>query len=94
MAGGAEVLGAGTRITKGGGVVAETQQRANDAETLRYIGAAQDLLRDADSHVRLRTYKDAGTDEYGALADSIGEILGLARVALSLAGSAEADGRE
>jgi hypothetical protein len=75
--------------------VAETQQRANDAETLRYIGAARDLLRDADSHVRLRTYKERRRHgRIGALADSIGEILGPARVALSLARSAEADGRE
>jgi hypothetical protein len=67
--------------------VAETQQRANDAETLRYIGAARDLLRDADSHVRLRTYKERQRRRHGRirrlLADSIGEILGLARVALS-----------
>jgi hypothetical protein len=36
---GAEVFGADTRIAKGGGVVAETQ-RANDAQALRYVGAA------------------------------------------------------
>jgi hypothetical protein len=77
--------------------VAETQQRANDAETLRYIGAVRDLLRDADSHVRLRTYKErrrhgrirrlSGFDRGNPRAGAGGAVL-------SLAGSAAADGRE